>query len=134
MNEPDPKPTAAGRSFFIGLALLTALGGALRFAGLGSRDFWFDESCTFIYVHDLFDWPEDSSLLVENNYFQGVDTPHEIDTGEGSVRALEANGNTYDNTTGDTDTSGSAFDPPYDYSLESPEAAKSAIEASAGPQ
>ncbi|MBU0716726.1 MAG: glycosyltransferase family 39 protein, partial [Planctomycetes bacterium] len=41
-------------------------GGVLRFAGLGNRDFWFDESCTFIYVHNLFDWPEDSSLLVES--------------------------------------------------------------------
>ncbi len=54
------------RRFVVGLAALTLVGAALRFSGLGDRDFWFDESCTFIYVHNLFDWPEDSDLLVES--------------------------------------------------------------------
>lgn len=48
------------------VAGLTVLGGLLRFVGLGQRDFWFDESCTFLYVRDLFAWPEDSSLLRES--------------------------------------------------------------------
>lgn len=42
-----------------------ALGAALRFYGLSARDFWFDESCTFTYVHNLFTWPANSNLLVE---------------------------------------------------------------------
>ena len=75
-----------------------------------------------------------ADLLVENNYFLNVGKSHEIDTSEGAITALEANGNTYDGTSGATDTSGSAFNPPYSYSLDSPEAARAAIEASAGPQ
>ena len=75
-----------------------------------------------------------ADLLVENNYFLGVNRPHQIDTGEGAITALEARGNTYDGTSGAEDTSGSAFDPPYAYTAESPEAAKAAIEANAGPQ
>jgi len=48
------------------IVLATVAGAVLRFQGLGSRDFWFDESCTFRYVDHLFDWPGDSSLLVES--------------------------------------------------------------------
>ena len=76
----------------------------------------------------------EADLLVENNYFEGVSDPHEIDTGEGAITALEANGNTYDGTSGVTETSGSAFDPPYAYSFDDPSAARSAIQSSAGPQ
>ena len=66
MNEPGLKSPAASRRFLVWLVALTVCGAVPRFAGLGDRDFWFDESCTFIYVHHLFDWPEDSSLLVES--------------------------------------------------------------------
>lgn len=38
----------------------------LRAYQLGERDFWFDESCTFYYLQNLFDWPDDSRLLVES--------------------------------------------------------------------
>ncbi len=49
------------------MAVVTLLGAALRFYGLGSRDFWYDESCTFIYVHHLFDWPAGTqNLLAES--------------------------------------------------------------------
>lgn len=48
------------------LGVVTLMAGLLRFVGLGRRDFWFDESCTFIYVHQLFDWPANSNLLVES--------------------------------------------------------------------
>lgn len=51
---------------FVAVALITIAGGALRFQGLANRDFWFDESCTFLYVQNLFDWPADSNLLVES--------------------------------------------------------------------
>ena len=50
----------------IALFLIALIGAALRFYGLGFRDFWFDESCTYIYVKYLFDWPEGSSLLAES--------------------------------------------------------------------
>lgn len=50
----------------IALFLIALLGAALRFYGLGFRDFWLDESCSFIYVKYLFDWPEGSSLLAES--------------------------------------------------------------------
>ncbi|UCC32207.1 MAG: glycosyltransferase family 39 protein, partial [Phycisphaerales bacterium] len=57
---------AGWRWFLTAIAALTIVGAAFRFTGLGVRDFWFDESCTFIYVHNLFDWPEGSNLLVES--------------------------------------------------------------------
>ena len=52
--------------FWVIVAVATLIGGWLRFSGLSSRDFWYDESCTFLYVHNLFSWPADSSLLVES--------------------------------------------------------------------
>ena len=73
----------------------------------------------------------EANILVENNYFENVDSPHEIDA---SGAIINADGNTYSGTTGATDESGTAFDPPYPYSLESPEAARTAIQGNAGPQ
>ncbi|HNQ22380.1 MAG TPA: glycosyltransferase family 39 protein [Phycisphaerae bacterium] len=75
MSSVPPHPTtslplrAGGLSrtgWVFGLLLATLAGAGLRFLGLGGRDFWFDESCTFIYVHQLFCWPEGSSLLRES--------------------------------------------------------------------
>ncbi|MCH8149954.1 MAG: glycosyltransferase family 39 protein, partial [Planctomycetes bacterium] len=57
---------AARNRWSIALFMIALFGAALRFYGLGFRDFWFDESCTFIYVKYLFDWPEGSSLLAES--------------------------------------------------------------------
>ncbi len=48
------------------IAFLTLVGGLVRFWALGGRDFWFDESCTYLYVHYLFDWPFGSSFFVES--------------------------------------------------------------------
>jgi len=53
------RPVAAVTAF-------TLVGACFRFLGLGYRDFWFDESCSFIYVHDLLSWAHASSLLVES--------------------------------------------------------------------
>ncbi|RJP36288.1 MAG: hypothetical protein C4547_07550, partial [Phycisphaerales bacterium] len=39
------------------IALATAAGTGLRFVGLSAHEFWYDESCTYLYVRDLFDWP-----------------------------------------------------------------------------
>lgn len=72
----------------------TLLGGLLRFQGLGVRDFWLDESCTFFYVHHLFDWPDGSNLLAESTnlpYYlllRGWTTV--FGDGEAAYRALSA--------------------------------------------
>lgn len=57
---------SARASFLLGLAALSIVGCVLRFKGLSFRDFWFDESCSFIYVHDLWHWPAGSNLLAES--------------------------------------------------------------------
>jgi pectate lyase len=76
-----------------------------------------------------------ANIRIENNYFDGVGKPHEIDDGEGGTPIIiTASGNTYNDTSGAQDTSGTAFSPPYPYNLESPEAARTAIMANAGPQ
>ncbi|MCO6439425.1 MAG: glycosyltransferase family 39 protein [Phycisphaerae bacterium] len=62
VGREDSATTAAT----LGIVTITLLGALLRFYGLGRRDFWFDESCTFIYVRDLLHWPEDSNLFVES--------------------------------------------------------------------
>ena len=55
-------------------------------------------------------------LLVENNVFAGVTSPHAILFG--SAASLEASGNVYLDTTGPRDVGGTAFVPPYEYQLE----------------
>ncbi len=70
MNPLTPSPpaavTCAARGEWLALAAITLAGGVLRFVGLGQRDLWFDEGCSFYYVQHLFNWPEGSSLLVES--------------------------------------------------------------------
>lgn len=71
MSSCDSATSTAATTFscriaLVFVALATVIGGLIRFWGLGSRDFWFDESCTYIYVHYLLDWPFASSFLVES--------------------------------------------------------------------
>ncbi len=66
MPEPNDSSDTRIRWALVLVAAFTVIGAGLRFWGLGASDFWFDESCTFIYVHNLFDWPEESNLLVES--------------------------------------------------------------------
>lgn len=54
------------RRFTGALIAITAFGAVLRFFSLGSRDLWYDVSCTYIYIKHLFDWPFASSFLVES--------------------------------------------------------------------
>ena len=61
-------------------------------------------------------------LLVENNVFAGVASPHAVVLGSpvvGSAASLVASGNVYLDTTGPRDVAGTAFVPPYEYQLES---------------
>lgn len=52
-------------AYSVGLVLI-CISIFLRGFQLGVRDFWFDESCTFYYLQNLFDWPEDSRLLEQS--------------------------------------------------------------------
>lgn len=69
-------------------------------------------------------------LLVENNVFADVTSPHAIIPG--SAASVEAPGNVYLETTGARDVSGAAFVPPYEYQLES--ALAPLVTADVGPQ
>lgn len=78
-----------------------------------------------------------AKAVVENNYFDGVNDPHIFYNGAPTAQIV-ASGNTY---IGVSDTSakdvgqGSAFDPPYAYSLDTPNGAlKDAVKQCAGPQ
>ena len=73
----------------------------------------------------------EARVLVENNYFDGIDTPHEIYDATGE---LVANGNIYDGTSGATDEAGSAFTPGYSYSLDAASDVPTLVMQGAGPQ
>lgn len=73
-----------------------------------------------------------SKVLVENNYFEDVDNPHEIDEDSGTGQ-IKASGNVYDGTSGAKDTSGGAFTPPYTYTLDAASGIPAAVKAGAGP-
>lgn len=65
----DTGEVSLNRPSIFTIAGLVALAGSalfLRVFQLGIRDFWFDESCTFYYLQNLFDWPEDSRLLEQS--------------------------------------------------------------------
>jgi pectate lyase len=72
----------------------------------------------------------EARVLLENNYFKGVDTPHEI---ADTTAQIVARGNVYDGTSGARDTAGSAFTPPYGYTLDAASGVSSAVPAGIGP-
>jgi pectate lyase len=76
----------------------------------------------------------EADIRIENNYFEGVGKPHEVDDGEGRATAVTSSGNEYPGSSGARDTRGTAFSPPYAYSAESASSARSAVQANAGPQ
>jgi pectate lyase len=55
----------------------------------------------------------EADVLVENNYFDGTSTPHEINEDDAGPAKLTARGNEYVMTTGAQDQTGTAFEPPY---------------------
>jgi pectate lyase len=76
-----------------------------------------------------------ANIVIENNTFENVGKPHEIDNNNAMVRA---DGNSYTGVSASSTRAeaGNAFDPAsyYAYSLESPAASAAAIRANAGPQ
>jgi pectate lyase len=82
-----------------------------------------------------------ASILVENNYFKNVKSPHRFQDSNPSY--ITAVGNVYDNTTGNKDTglggaSGTAVapftDPPYDYTADKAADVPSIASRCVGPQ
>jgi len=76
----------------------------------------------------------ESDVLVENNYFDGVSTPHEINEDDGGPGKLTARGNEYVMTTGAQDQTGTAFEPPYAYTPDPAVDLKLLVMAQAGPR
>jgi pectate lyase len=75
-----------------------------------------------------------ASVLIENNYFQNVKNPHEINNEDGVPANVTARGNIYDNTTGEQRRQGTAFTPPYHYTLDDADAVPDMVRACAGPR
>jgi pectate lyase len=73
----------------------------------------------------------ESRVLLENNYFQGVTNPHELNTSDAQLRAL---GNVYDGATGLMQSTGTAFSPPYAYALDVALAVPEQVRQGAGPK
>jgi pectate lyase len=73
-----------------------------------------------------------SNVLIENNHFQGVDTPHELGEDQGTA-IVTARGNLYSSTTGAQGTRGTAFTPPYQYTLDAASSVSAAVQSGAGP-
>jgi pectate lyase len=75
-----------------------------------------------------------SRVLVEANYFDAVQNPHEISDDEDGAAAMTACGNVYASTTGTRTVRGSSFTPAYDYALLAANDVKPHVMANAGPR
>jgi pectate lyase len=72
-----------------------------------------------------------AALLVENTVYSGVKAPFQIDS---NAVGLVSNGNTFPGSSGTETGSGSAFKPPYSYTLDATTDLQATIQANAGPQ
>lgn len=77
---------------------------------------------------------EQAKVVVENNYFEDVNSPHIFHEGSKTAQIV-ATGNEYVRVTGLKDVGqGEAFKPPYPYTPEPASSVKATVMASAGPQ
>ncbi len=74
------------------------------------------------------------SVRVENNVFQGVNVPLDIVDYSNAASILQALGNLFQTTAGNTAGVGSAFSPSYSYALDGTSSLASAIMAGVGPK
>ncbi|GAA3749144.1 pectate lyase [Spinactinospora alkalitolerans] len=74
----------------------------------------------------------DAGVLVEGNYFEGVDHPTHVGYGSSDDGAVVARDNVYDDS-GDPETGGSVDPIPYSYSLDDPGDIPSIVSGGAGP-
>ncbi len=76
-----------------------------------------------------------ANILAENNVFRAVNEPFNITSYADATSVLEGRANLFEGTRGNTaGVGGSAFTPPYDYTVEDPCTAAPEIMAQAGPQ
>ncbi len=75
-----------------------------------------------------------SRVLVETNYFDGVNTPHETNNDEDGAAQILARDNVYDTTTGAQTSTGAAFTPGYEYTLDAAAGVPALVRAQAGPR
>jgi pectate lyase len=76
----------------------------------------------------------EAKIVAEHNFFENVNDPHIFYSGEATAQIV-ATGNHYVNTTGLQDSGqGSAFTPPYPYSLAAAESVKATVMANVGPR
>jgi pectate lyase len=76
-------------------------------------------------------------LLIEANYFDNVNSPHEFNEDDATSAHITARDNEYDNTTGQQATGGEGApftDPPYDLNLDAATAVKALVRECAGPR
>jgi pectate lyase len=73
----------------------------------------------------------DSRVLLENNYFQGVNNPHELNTLDAQ---LLSRNNIYDGATGSMQSTGTAFAPPYAYVPDTALSVPGLLTTGAGPR
>ncbi|KIH99954.1 pectate lyase [Streptomonospora alba] len=74
----------------------------------------------------------DAGVLVEDNYFENVQTPTEVGYGSSDDGRLEASGNVYDNS-GQPETAGSVADVPYSYNPDPAQDIPAIVTDGAGP-
>jgi pectate lyase len=74
------------------------------------------------------------SVRVENNVFQGVNVPLDIVDFSNAASILQALGNLFQTTAGNTAGVGTAFSPSYSYALDGTSSLASAIMAGVGPK
>ncbi len=72
-----------------------------------------------------------ASVLVENNAFIGVSDPIDLSYGDGSATV---HGNLFTSVSGNTSGRGTAFTPPYAYTLDPASSVEAAVRAGAGPR
>ena len=75
----------------------------------------------------------EADVRIENNHFENVNNPYEIDSDSGTA-VVSAAGNTFSGGGGSRDTRGTAFTPPYPYQLRAASAVRDAVRAGWGPR
>jgi pectate lyase len=74
-----------------------------------------------------------AQVLVQNNYFDHSHSPQQLKVTTGTPPILQAAGNIYDHCTGNEQSHGTAFTPPYPFTLDSAASVPATVKANAHP-